>query len=145
MLAQCPALAHLDLRGNSDFGAAGAGRLARVLGQCRELVHLPWRTYHGSPQSLEQSDRRCWGKEACRSACAVPSPDSPQYRRQCHRHCRAREVSSFVVRSSLWPCFVSTLHFLLFAICLADRNQERATYCTHTAWQPSGLHFGFEL
>jgi hypothetical protein len=37
------------------------------------------------------------------------------------------------------------LHCLLFAICLADRQQERATYCAHTAWQPSGLHFGFEL
>jgi hypothetical protein len=40
VLAQCPALAHLDLSGNSDFGAAGAERLAGVLGQCRELVHL---------------------------------------------------------------------------------------------------------
>jgi Ran GTPase-activating protein (RanGAP) involved in mRNA processing and transport len=39
---QCPALAHLDLSGNSDFGAGagGAERLAGVLGQCRELVHL---------------------------------------------------------------------------------------------------------
>jgi hypothetical protein len=40
VLAQCPALAHLDLSGNSDFGAAGTERLAGVLGQCRELVHL---------------------------------------------------------------------------------------------------------
>jgi Ran GTPase-activating protein (RanGAP) involved in mRNA processing and transport len=40
VLAQCPALAHLDLCGNSGFGAAGAERLAGVLGQCRELVHL---------------------------------------------------------------------------------------------------------
>jgi hypothetical protein len=40
VLAQCPALAHLDLSGNSGFRAAGAARLARVLGQCRELVHL---------------------------------------------------------------------------------------------------------
>jgi hypothetical protein len=40
VLAQCPALAHIDLSGNSDFGAAGAERLAGVLGQCRELVHL---------------------------------------------------------------------------------------------------------
>jgi Ran GTPase-activating protein (RanGAP) involved in mRNA processing and transport len=40
VLAQCPALAHLDLSGNSEFGAAGAERLAGVLGQCRELVHL---------------------------------------------------------------------------------------------------------
>ncbi len=31
VLAQCPALAHLDLRGKSVFGAAGAKRLAGVL------------------------------------------------------------------------------------------------------------------
>ncbi len=35
VLAQCPALAHLDLSGNYHFGAAGAERLAGVLGQCR--------------------------------------------------------------------------------------------------------------
>jgi hypothetical protein len=40
VLAHCPALAHLDLSGNSDFGAGGAERFAGVLGQCRELVHL---------------------------------------------------------------------------------------------------------
>jgi hypothetical protein len=40
VLAQCPALAHLDLRGNSDFEAAGAERLAEVQGQCQELAHL---------------------------------------------------------------------------------------------------------
>jgi hypothetical protein len=40
VLAQCPALAHLALSGNSDFGAGGGERLAGVLGQCRELVHL---------------------------------------------------------------------------------------------------------
>jgi hypothetical protein len=40
VLAQCPALAHLDLGGISDFGAAGEDRLAGVLGQCRELVYL---------------------------------------------------------------------------------------------------------
>jgi Ran GTPase-activating protein (RanGAP) involved in mRNA processing and transport len=40
VLAQCPALAHLDLSRNVGFGTAGAERLAGVLGQCRELVHL---------------------------------------------------------------------------------------------------------
>ncbi len=40
MLAQYPALTHLDLSCNFYFGAAGAERLAGVLGQCRELVHL---------------------------------------------------------------------------------------------------------
>jgi Ran GTPase-activating protein (RanGAP) involved in mRNA processing and transport len=37
---QCPALTHLDLNDNHNFGAAGAERLPGVLGQCRELVHL---------------------------------------------------------------------------------------------------------
>ncbi len=37
---QCPALAYLDLQGNLNFGAAGAVRLAGVLGQSRELVHI---------------------------------------------------------------------------------------------------------
>ena len=40
VLAQCPALAHLDLGANHNFGAPGAERLAGVLGQCRELVYL---------------------------------------------------------------------------------------------------------
>ncbi len=38
--AQCPALAHLDLSDQQNFGSAGAERLAGVQGQCRELVHL---------------------------------------------------------------------------------------------------------
>jgi hypothetical protein len=37
VLAQCPAPAHLDLSGNSDFGAAEADKLAGVLGLCREF------------------------------------------------------------------------------------------------------------
>ena len=40
VLAQCPALTHLDLSGNYGFGAAGAERLAGVLGQCPALAHL---------------------------------------------------------------------------------------------------------
>jgi hypothetical protein len=40
VLAQCPALAHINLSGNCNFGSAGTERLAGVLGQCRELVHL---------------------------------------------------------------------------------------------------------
>jgi hypothetical protein len=40
VLAQCPALAHLDLSGNPNFGAAGAERLVGVLGQCTALAHL---------------------------------------------------------------------------------------------------------
>jgi Ran GTPase-activating protein (RanGAP) involved in mRNA processing and transport len=32
--------AHLDLSGNSNFGATGAESLAGVLGQCAALAHL---------------------------------------------------------------------------------------------------------
>jgi Ran GTPase-activating protein (RanGAP) involved in mRNA processing and transport len=39
VLAQCQALAHLNLRGNG-IGPAGAESLARVLGQCAALAHL---------------------------------------------------------------------------------------------------------
>ncbi len=64
VLAQCPALAHLDLSGNPNFGAAGAERLVGVLGQCPELVHL----------NLSGNDIRAVGaeslcRETCRSAC----------------------------------------------------------------------------
>ena len=75
--------------------------------------------------------------------CALPQ--LLQSHCQWSRSCRGREPSSFVAWSSLWTCFVGTLHCLLVAICLADRQQERATYCTHTAWWPSGWHFRFEL
>jgi Ran GTPase-activating protein (RanGAP) involved in mRNA processing and transport len=40
VLAKCPALAHLDLSWNFNFGAAGAEMLSGVLGQCAALVHL---------------------------------------------------------------------------------------------------------
>jgi Ran GTPase-activating protein (RanGAP) involved in mRNA processing and transport len=40
VLVQCPALAHLDLSGNYNFGAGGAKSLAGVLGQCTALTHL---------------------------------------------------------------------------------------------------------
>jgi hypothetical protein len=39
VLGQCPALAHLNLSGN-QIGHAGAESLAGVLGQCRALAHL---------------------------------------------------------------------------------------------------------
>jgi hypothetical protein len=42
VLGQCAALAHLNLEGNY-IGKSGAERLAGVLGQCRELVHLDLR------------------------------------------------------------------------------------------------------
>jgi hypothetical protein len=39
-----------------------------------------------------------------------------------------------VLKSLVVFQLVVTLHCLLFAICLEDRQQERATYCTNTVW-----------
>ena len=39
MLAQCPALVHLDLKSN-DISNEGAATLAGVLGRCSALTHL---------------------------------------------------------------------------------------------------------
>jgi Ran GTPase-activating protein (RanGAP) involved in mRNA processing and transport len=39
VLAQCPALVHLDLKSN-DISNAGAATLAGVFGQCSALTHL---------------------------------------------------------------------------------------------------------
>jgi hypothetical protein len=121
VLPQCPALAHLDLSGNPGFGAAGA---------------MPGA---GAPQSPQQSDRTSRGREPCRSAGAVHSAGSPQSRWQLHRHCRAREPSRFFAWSSLWPSFVDTSHCLHFAICLVDRQHERATYYAHNSVIAFGL------
>jgi Ran GTPase-activating protein (RanGAP) involved in mRNA processing and transport len=40
VLEQCPALTHLDLYRNQNFGPAGADRLAQVLTQCPALARL---------------------------------------------------------------------------------------------------------
>lgn len=46
-VGKCKALAHLDLRsrskGRNGIGDEGAGRLARVLGECNELAYLDLR------------------------------------------------------------------------------------------------------
>jgi hypothetical protein len=68
VLAQCPALAHLDVSGNLNFGTSGATRFAGVQGQCRELVHL-----NLSYNWIEED------REACRSAGAVHSAGAPQW------------------------------------------------------------------
>ncbi len=46
------------------------------------------------------------------------------------------EKAGFELRGVVRPLalFVGTLSCLLVDICLADRQQERATYCTHTVW-----------
>jgi hypothetical protein len=65
----CPALVHLDLSGNSNFGAGGAESLAGVLGECRELVHL------------NLSDHEiCEAGDSGRSASTVLSAVSPRSR-----------------------------------------------------------------
>jgi hypothetical protein len=159
VLAQCPALAHLDLSGNSGFGAGGADRLAGVLGQCWELVHLNlwgnkivaggnsigpggadrlagvlpqcaalahlnlWGNSIG-PEGAEsfagalgqcpalahlnlryKSDRRCWDREACKSAAAVHSASPPQSQLESDPSRRGREPcrSACTVRSAGSP------------------------------------------
>ncbi len=58
VLAQCPALAHLDLSSNSNFGAAGTKRLGGVLGQSRELVHLDLRGQRDQTKASYRSSLR---------------------------------------------------------------------------------------
>jgi hypothetical protein len=79
-LVQCPALTHLDLRGNSGFVSGGAERLAGVLGQYRELVHLNLNDNDIGSDGAERvagvlgqctalaQDGRVWGREYCRLA-----------------------------------------------------------------------------
>ena len=40
LLVQCPALEHLDLSGNSDFGAGRVERFAGVMVKCSVMTHL---------------------------------------------------------------------------------------------------------
>jgi Ran GTPase-activating protein (RanGAP) involved in mRNA processing and transport len=88
VLAQCPALAHLDLSGNSEFGAAGAERLAGVLAQCTALAHLNLRSNGigaGGAEKLAGVLGQCtalahlnlYGNQIDQLAGAVPSAGLP--------------------------------------------------------------------
>jgi hypothetical protein len=79
VLAQCTALARLDLGGNGN-GAGGAGQLTEVLPQCMALKTL----------ILADNDVL------------------PRSSRQCHRHCRGREAARFVAWSNPFPFFQHT-------------------------------------
>jgi Ran GTPase-activating protein (RanGAP) involved in mRNA processing and transport len=59
VLAQCPALVHLDLSGKYNFGSAGAERLAGVLAQCTALAHLDFH-YNGIGAGGAESLEECW-------------------------------------------------------------------------------------
>ena len=135
VLGQCTALAHLNLRIN-EIGPAGAQSLAGVLGQCAELAHLDLCQNSIGPdgaESLAGVLAQCpalahldLGFEASfEDTLSAPMTLTMSGKGGFER---------FVAWSSLWPCFVGTLHCLLFSICLADRQQEKATYCTHTEW-----------
>jgi Ran GTPase-activating protein (RanGAP) involved in mRNA processing and transport len=52
LLAQCPALAHLNLSGN-EIGPAGAGRLAGLLTQCAALAQIDLRANAIGPAGAE--------------------------------------------------------------------------------------------
>jgi hypothetical protein len=71
VLAQCPALAHLDLSGNYNFAAEGAERLAGVLAQSVVLTHL--KVDSNGIGYAERVLQECW---------AVRSAGSPRSLRQ---------------------------------------------------------------
>jgi hypothetical protein len=117
VLTQCPALAHLDLSDNYIFGAAGAERLARVLVNCPALADLDplWNQIGPTgADSLQGVLTQCPALTTLISAAI--KLDQP-----------GQKVLQELVRSSLWSSFVVPLHWLFSVICLADRQQERAT------------------
>ena len=133
VLTLCPALSQLDLmkkvlnvvelRGNYNFGAAGAEPEAcRSAGAVRSA---------DAPQSLRQSDRHSRGREFCRSADAVPSAGSPYSRRQSDRRCRGREfcMSVDAVRSDDSPQVQwyrnATCRWAVYPPSLCRRHSER--------------------
>ncbi len=113
----------LELRNCAITGPHAEWLAGGVLAQCRVLVHLDLSNRIGdagaeSPAGvLAQCPTLSHLELSCNGIDAVGK----------------REASSFVAWSSLWSSFRGNLHCLLVAICLADRQQERATYCTHTA------------
>jgi hypothetical protein len=127
VLAQCPALAHLDL--SNDIRAAGAESLAGVLGQCAALAHRNlcglgsahrWLTSISatirSAMPGQGVSQECWSSaQRCLTSISLAMAQS-----QWHRNCLGRKASSFVAWSSLWSSVVGTLPYLLVAICLAD-------------------------
>ncbi len=94
VLAQGPALAHLDLSGNFNFGAAGAENLAGVLGQCRELVHLNLSCNGIEAVGRGPFLRASWRGQACfffcpllLARCNVISRQATWKKRQCPYTC----------------------------------------------------------
>ena len=114
----------LELRNCAITGPHAEWLAGGVLAQCRVLVHLDLSNRIGdagaeSPAGvLAQCPTLSHLELSCNGIDAVGK----------------REASSFVAWSSLWSYFVGTLHCLLFPICIADRQQERATYCTQSPW-----------
>jgi hypothetical protein len=106
--------------------------LSGVLGQCAALAHLE---LYGNKIEAVGAGSFAGALWQCTSLLA----QARQFRQQLHRIRHVRDSSSFVTSPVVKPAviFLGTLHCLLFAICLADRQQERATYCTHmqhTVW-----------
>ena len=120
MLAQCPALAHLDLSRNYHFGAAGAERLAGVLGQCAALTHL-----NLSYNQIGAAGAVLLGKRILQAS----QRTAERWLSHLHSAPWASALSakgdfSFVAWSTRWPCFVGTSQVL--ALCrLLDRSTTR--------------------
>jgi hypothetical protein len=104
-----------SISADNEIGDAGAESFAGVLEQCAALTHLDLK------YTWIRASR---GRKACSSADAVHSADSSQSLQKSDRSCRESVALSFVAWSSLLPCFVGTLHCLLFAI-LGDRQATR--------------------
>jgi hypothetical protein len=90
VLAQCPALAHLNLRFN-NIRAAGAESPAGVMEQCSTLAHLDLNI--NQIKSFTEVVAQCRALTHLRSL------------RQWDRSCRGMEASSFVSWSVLWSLY----------------------------------------
>ena len=102
VLAQCPALAHLDLRGDSDFGAAGAESLARVLGQYASLAHLDL-SWQSDLYRSELQEPEGWWRQCGRP---LLNGERGRRKRRGKRRRRRRKCNSWCGGWKKWTCLV---------------------------------------
>ena len=133
MLAQCPVLAHLDLRSVGAVYSAGAGVLAR----CPALARLELK------DKAQRGLQECW-RNAQRWRTLISAAIYISV--HCSENwCLAMTSAlsgerGFELRGVVKPLAFVCRHLALLALCqmfsrqAADRQQERATYCTHTSW-----------
>ncbi len=116
---------HLDLRENK-IGTDGTESLAGVLGQCAALANLNLGC-NGIAAVGKGRLRGSWRGQAIGLLLEDLDNDEDEDEDEDEDdRCRYSGLLAKRRRRSL--------HCLLLAICLADRQQERATYCAHTVW-----------